>query len=329
MALGVGSAWLILAIRHKLIQATYNPWFNRLINTSYKCLVLDHIIGYLNLILPQRIVKTRQNTMTSNEPRGVLRPSFNEGQFQHLRQTPSAALAQFVAHYWFVSWDLRGCQPQQQATLPHPNVHLIVERGQASIYGVHSARFTRELAGQDRVFGIKFKAGGFYPFYRKPIAEIHNQALDIPSCFASGGEDLLAKIEAAPDFSAMCNAAKKFLLAYLPKADPKLNFLDQLLTDIEQNRRLISVDDLITHTGLDKRSLQRLFQVYVGASPKWVIQRYRLHQAIAQVQTGKTCSWSDLALELGYFDQAHFVRDFRALIGMTPGEYEKSLLSAS
>nr|WP_314863516.1 helix-turn-helix domain-containing protein [uncultured Undibacterium sp.] len=267
--------------------------------------------------------------MTNHEPRGVLRPSFSEGQFQHLRLAPSAALVQFVAHYWFVSWDLRGCQAQQQATLPHPNVHLIVEQGKALIYGVHSERFTRELAEQDRVFGIKFKAGGFYPFHRKPIADVHNQTLDISVCFAAGDQDLVAGIEAARDFPAMCDVAENFLLAYLPDADPKLNFLDQLLKDIEQDRSLISVDDLITHTGLDKRSLQRLFQVYVGASPKWVIQRYRLHQAIAEVQAGKTCSWSDLALELGYFDQAHFGRDFRALIGMTPGEYERSLQSTS
>jgi AraC-like DNA-binding protein len=266
--------------------------------------------------------------MTSNEPRGVLRPSFSEGQFQHLRLAPGTALTPFVAHYWFVSWDLRACQSQQQATLPHPNVHLVVEQGHARIYGVHNARFTRELAGQDRVFGIKFKPGGFYPFYQRPIADIHNQALDISACFASGNQDLVVKIEAAQDFSTMCNAAENFLLAHLPEADPKLNFLDQLLKDIEQDRSLTSVDDLIAHTGLDKRGLQRLFQVYVGASPKWVIQRYRLHQAIAQVQAGKTCTWSDLALALGYFDQAHFGRDFRALIGMTPSEYEKSLQSA-
>lgn len=267
--------------------------------------------------------------MTSNEPRGVLRPSFSEGQFQHLRQAPGVAFAPFVAHYWFVSWDLRGCQPQQQATLPHPNVHLVVEQGHARIYGVHSARFTRELAEQGQVFGVKFKPGGFYPFYRKPIADLHNQTLDISACFASSHQDLVEKIETAPDFATMCSAAENFLLPNFPQADPKLNFLDGLLKDIEQDRSLLSVEDLIRHTGLDKRSLQRLFQVYVGASPKWVIQRYRLHQAVAQVQAGKVCSWSDLALELGYFDQAHFVRDFRVLIGMTPGEYEKSLLSTS
>jgi len=267
--------------------------------------------------------------MTSNEPRGVLRPSFSEGQFQHQRQAPSVTFVPFVTHYWFVSWDLRGCQPQQQATLPHPNVQLVVEQGHARIYGVHSARFTRELAGQGQVFGIKFKAGGFYPFYRKPVANLHNQALDISDCFASGHQHLVEKIEAASDFAAMCQIAENFLLPYLPPVEPKLPFLDELLKDIEQDHSLIRVEDLIRHTGVDKRSLQRLFQVYVGASPKWVIQRYRLHQAVAQVQAGNTCSWSDLALELGYFDQAHFVRDFRTLVGMTPGEYEKSLQGTS
>ena len=266
--------------------------------------------------------------MTNNEARGVLRPSLSEGQFQHLRQAPNIALSPFVMHYWHVSWDLRGCQPQQQATLPHPNVHIVVEQERAYIYGVHSERFTRELAARGRVFGIKFTAGGFYPYYRKPIANLHNQALDINICCAFEDQDLAKQILAAPDFTAMCNVADHFLLRHLPEADPKLGFLDQLLKEIEKNRDLTSVEDLIEQTGLDKRSLQRLFQVYIGASPKWVIQRYRLHQAVAHVQNGKTSSWSDLALSLGYFDHAHFIRDFRAMIGMTPVEYEKSLQSA-
>jgi len=303
---------------------------------SFPDALICHFLKHLILILFCWIVKTRhqfttsQSTaMTNKEPRGVLRTSFSEGQFQHQRQAPSPALAPFVEHYWFVSWDLRGCQPQQQATLPHPNVHLVVEQGQARIYGVSSGRFHRELAGQDQVFGVKFKAGGFYPFYRKPIADLHNQALDLSACFANYDKELVANIATAKDFSAMCEVAENFLLPYLPHADPKLEFLDTLLKDIQRDRSLLSVADLIRHTGLDKRSLQRMFQVYVGVSPKWVIQRYRLHEAVAQVQAGKACSWSDLALELGYFDQAHFVRDFRALIGMTPGEYEKSLLGSA
>jgi AraC-like DNA-binding protein len=82
---------------------------------------------------------------------------------------------------------------------------------------------------------------------------------------------------------------------------------------------------LLTISGLNPRRLQRLFRKHVGASPKWVIQRYRLHKAIARVQAGIAFSWKALALELGYFDQVHFVRDFRHMVGMSPGEYEKSL----
>lgn len=56
-----------------------------------------------------------------------------------------------------------------------------------------------------------------------------------------------------------------------------------------------------------------------------MIQRYRLHEAIAQLQAHAPRDWSRLALELGYFDQAHFARDFRALVGQSPSEYVRSL----
>jgi len=72
------------------------------------------------------------------------------------------------------------------------------------------------------------------------------------------------------------------------------------------------------------RALQRLFSDYVGASPKWVINRYRLHEAIARVQAGHPVAWAALAQDLGYFDQAHFIADFRRLVGVTPAEYARA-----
>ena len=56
-------------------------------------------------------------------------------------------------------------------------------------------------------------------------------------------------------------------------------------------------------------------------SPKWVIRRYRLHEALERVNAGHRVDWAALAAELGYFDQAHFIRDFKALVGRTPAEY--------
>ncbi|PXX34906.1 helix-turn-helix domain-containing protein [Undibacterium pigrum] len=257
--------------------------------------------------------------------RGVLRPAFSEGEFQHHRQSPSPALENLVAHYWYVAWDLRDLPAQEQATLPHPNVHLVVENGQARIWGVHSGRFMRTLQGKNRVFGIKFKPGGFYPFYQQALARLANTSIDITDCFGQDGAEFCAQILAAQDVQAMCSAAEAFLLRHLPATDERVIHISAWLTQIEQDRSIVAVEDVMAIAGMDKRSLQRLFQKYVGIGPKWVIQRYRLHEAVAQVQAGKTLSWTALALELGYFDQAHFVRDFRQLVGMTPGEYEKSL----
>jgi AraC-like DNA-binding protein len=239
---------------------------------------------------------------------------------------PSAPLAGLVEHYWHVRWDLRDQPAQEQATLPHPNVHLVVEHGQARIYGVHHGRFVRQLQGLDQVFGIKFKAGGFYPFYRQPVAKLLDQSMGVTECFGPTGADLPRQVLCAADFAAMCAAAERFLLHHLPAVDPQVARVSNLLQRIAQDARIVSVDDVLGISGLNKRGLQRLFQKYVGIGPKWVIQRYRLHEAIAQVQAGKVLNWTALALELGYFDQAHFVRDFRQLVGMAPGEYEKSLV---
>ncbi len=260
------------------------------------------------------------------KPRGVLRPTFSQGQFDHQRQAPNAALADVVEHYWYVSWDLRGLPAQPQATLPHPNVHLVAEQGQARIYGVHQGRFVRQLAGQDRVFGIKFKPGGFYPFYGKPLATLLDQSVDAAACFGDAAAPLARQVQDSDSsFASLCASAQACLQQRLPRPDPQTQQVNTLLAHIAQTCSLQRVEDLMAYSGLNKRALQRLFQKYIGVGPKWVIQRYRLHEAIAQVQSGKSLGWTALALELGYFDQAHFVRDFRQMVGMAPGEYEKSL----
>ncbi|MGC2278440.1 MAG: helix-turn-helix domain-containing protein, partial [Candidatus Acidiferrales bacterium] len=61
----------------------------------------------------------------------------------------------------------------------------------------------------------------------------------------------------------------------------------------------------------------------VGVSPKWVIRRYRLHEAIEKFNSCSRPDWAQLALELGYFDQAHLINDFRSIVGYSPSQYQK------
>jgi AraC-like DNA-binding protein len=71
------------------------------------------------------------------------------------------------------------------------------------------------------------------------------------------------------------------------------------------------------------RTLQRLFARYVGVGPKWVLARYRIHDAVTELDAGYTGPLADLAASLGWYDQAHFVRDFARLVGEPPDSYRR------
>ncbi|GLQ44975.1 AraC family transcriptional regulator [Dyella lipolytica] len=263
------------------------------------------------------------NTDT-DAPRGVLHQRLAEGEFQHVRRPPSPALADLIEHYWYVSWDLRDLPAQQQETLPHPNVQFVVEPGSTAIYGVHTRRFIRPLEGAGQVFGIKFKAGGFYPFLRTSVSSLMDRSLDPAKIFGADAARFDMEVSASDSIDAMSSAAERLLLAHRPPDDANVVRVSTLVAGIAADRSLTSVEQLAVQSGLTKRSLQRLFNHYVGISPKWVINRYRLHEAIAQLQAGAPIVWTELALQLGYFDQAHFIRDFRRLVGRSPAEYARN-----
>ena len=114
----------------------------------------------------------------------------------------------------------------------------------------------------------------------------------------------------------------------MPEADPNVARAGKLVERILSEPEIRTVDDLSRRTGTSARSLQRLFGEYVGASPKWVIRRYRLHELIEKFNSGATLNWAQLALDLGYFDQAHLINDFKKIVGLSPVEYRK-IISAS
>jgi AraC-like DNA-binding protein len=266
------------------------------------------------------IGKTRQ---LPDQPRGVLGPGSGAGVFDHQRRLPSPGLAELVEHFWYVSWNMQGLSTHVQETLPHPNVHLVIEEKQDGIYGVHTARYTRLLEGKSFAFGVKFRAGGFQPFLGASVAGIADLRVPLDTLFGADGLAFAAAVRTCQDADAMLGAAEKFLLDRLPARDANTALAAKLVAEIAADTSMTSVDTLEAHSGLNKRTLQRLFQRYVGVGPKWVIKRYRIHEAVAQIQSGTPIQLSQLALELGYFDQSHFIRDFTSLVGKPPGEYAR------
>jgi len=121
----------------------------------------------------------------------------------------------------------------------------------------------------------------------------------------------------------MVATAVDFLAARLPTIGEDVEHVGRIVDEIAADRSVNTLDDLVARWRLGKRALQRMFNEYVGIGPKWVINRYRMHEALERVEQGGEVEWARLALELGYFDQAHFIRDFKALVGYPPAEYSR------
>jgi AraC-like DNA-binding protein len=206
--------------------------------------------------------------------------------------------------------------------LPHPNVHWVFQQGRGLIHGVHSGRFVTTLSGRDGVFGVKFRAGAFRAFLGRSVSTLRDRSILMEEVFGGDSARLARELMALdPDDAAMVDAASRFLLARLPVPDAQADWVARIVDEIAADRNVLRVEQLLDRYDTSKRTLQRSFHDYVGIGPKWVIERFRMHEAVERLANGDTVDLTRLALDLGYFDQAHFGRAFKALIGRSPREY--------
>jgi AraC-like DNA-binding protein len=255
-------------------------------------------------------------------PRGVLHrratlPAPGYGRFW-----PPLAIAPFVEHFWTVSWDLAA--PETHEVLPHPSVQFVIEAGNSRVAGVFRGRFSTRLEGRGRVLGTKFLPGGFRPFLGGSLARLTGRLVDPGEIFGADFAELERQALTEPDSPSALAAIAAFLTARRPDDDPTVAQVVAITERAATDRAITRVEHLATAVGRHPRSLQRLFAEYVGVSPKWVIQRYRLHEAAECIARGEVADWAGLALDLGYADQAHFIRDFRRLVGKPPADYARA-----
>lgn len=256
------------------------------------------------------------------DPRGVLHVRMTATSPGYGRYWPDDDLAPFVEHLWTVAWDLE--VPAVSEVLAHPSVQLVVEAGDSAVAGVFTGRFVRRLEGRGRVLGVKFLPGGFRPFCGRPVSALADRRASLKEIFGEAAEELEQRALAAPGLEESFATIQQFLRERCPVASPSVELVGRIVARAANDRAITRVGQLGELFDLGPRQLQRLFDDYVGVRPKWVIQRYRLHEAAERIAANPEQDWAELALELGYADQAHFVRDFRRFVGKAPAAYSRS-----
>ncbi|WP_257385892.1 helix-turn-helix domain-containing protein [Tahibacter caeni] len=257
-----------------------------------------------------------------DKPRGVLHSGDVTPEMVHARYWPSPDLVPFVEHYWTVEWDLDA--PLRRETLPHPVVHIVLENGEATLTGPSTRRFVTTLAGKGRVFGIKFHPGGFRPFLGGPVSAYADRTVALGEIFRQDAADLVRRALARDAHAETIAVLEAFLRERDPRIDATAVSMAAIAKRMADDREITRIEQIVREFGIGLRTLQRQFRDYVGVHPKWAIQRYRLHEALARIDDGTMHDWATLASDLRYADQAHLIRDFKKLVGLTPAEYARA-----
>jgi AraC-like DNA-binding protein len=242
------------------------------------------------------------------------------------RWAPSDDAATWVEHFWSVNWDLRDRPSFDSAVITFPAMHLTHEWGTDSprhghrlpatlVHGVVERVFTTTLSGRGAVVGARFRPGGFAARFGRDASTFTGRVVP------ADGELFGAPIILADD-RAKASACLDDAIAHHDR-DVGLTYraLTALLDRIRDDHGLHRVEQVMAHSPWSVRTTQRVFRHYVGVPVKWVLCRYRLQHAALEIETNPMVDFADLAVRLGWYDQAHFINDFRSMLGCTPVEY--------
>jgi AraC-like DNA-binding protein len=240
---------------------------------------------------------------------------------------PSEALAPFVDHLWekqvdesgIIPYEIETIFPEDQAVLTysfgkdyyrsHANTSDFKSINGIQLEGLHQApNFYKHQPGI-HIFGVKFRAGGLYPFLTSPVAATNNLSTDADSIFS-----LLPELNSTMNFNERCEQIEAFLLAHLIDKQAK-----------KYIKLLMWLDELESESTASYKTLSRLFQEVIGISPKEYVQIKRVNQSLALFASSKDIKSQDLADQLGYYDSAHFINEFKKYTGKTPKSLKNSL----
>ena len=204
---------------------------------------------------------------------------------------------------------------------------VVVSDTYARLYGVVRGRSSVTLEGDGWAVGTMFTPAAGRLVLGRSVATVTDRHLDLDEVPSLDPDGLVADVRAAmtadphaPAAHAAAIAAVERRLTALVPVDEQGLLVNDLVEWLREHPEVTRVAELAEHVGVSERSLQRLVEQRIGLSPKWLIQRRRLHDAVEHLKSGAV-SLAETAARLGYADQAHFTHDFRTVTGMTPGEY--------
>jgi AraC-like DNA-binding protein len=252
--------------------------------------------------------------------------------------TPAPPLSLFVEKFWL--WEGPGQPHARERLLPTGTTELIVNllEDQTRVYsqrdlsrpvtlpgtilcGPHAKYFVIDSDEQISVAGVHFKAGGAFPFFAAPMDELQNQHMPLDALWGPAAGELRERVLAAATHRARFRELEQCLLDRLVRPLERRPSVAFALREFHAAPQVQSIRTVTERTGLSPGRFIELFRQEVGLKPKLFCRVRRFQQVLRVMTSRKLVRWADVAVTCGYYDQAHFINDFRAFAGINPTAY--------
>lgn len=187
--------------------------------------------------------------------------------------------------------------------------------------GIRNKFITIPSGKDSEMFIINFHRGKAYPFVQMPLHELTDSVVDGDLVLTYEIMELREKILATASICQKFLIAESFLRK---KFENKLvinPFIDYAVNQIITSPNQQSIEQIAAKVGYSQKHLIKLFKDYVGLTPKGFLKITRFQKAIEEIATAKEADWTKIAFDSGFYDQAHFINDFKSFSGFTPKQY--------
>ena len=245
-----------------------------------------------------------------------------------VRYAPGPGMGDLVRRYWIPVWSLPAGASTVQRVLQYPVCLLVVSHEYSIMVGVDTGLGRQELTGEGWALGVMLQPAAGAMLLGGPVTRLTDKRMPLADVPGVDGAAIIDRIRRALRDAPTAEASHRAAITVMEDAlrglgpvDDEGLLVNRIVEHVEQRRDVQRVSQVCDVFGIGERALQRLTGRRIGLSPKWLIQRRRLHEAAERLRTGNRVDLAMVATDLGYADQAHFTRDFRTVTGLTPGSF--------